>query len=396
MKNSYKKLFLLILAIILSSGFLYGCAATDNVKTSINPKISKQNLNLLIKHDKSITAFTDAIINPKSVIHVKIDKADVLFIKLYNDKQLLSPREMERAETPGLGLSDLPGYKLYQRFLIDYKAYCGSVGGGFESDIYNNTIDYAYGSLEYLFALIVDKYPNVFQETHSWWYKCMTKNNKDTFAVFFALSGFTILNRNPNPLNHSVYAIILYNLYNYNSYIQRIKNTDRELKRERATERLKNKIMHEKNTVWFYYGHLNTNGLNIKTKFVPISAYKEYSHIHIKLYFINNKNIPLTLNLTKTKTLFIPQSGITYGITWYELSNGFINVDKYGSGCDIANRNTELLINPGADCSISMPVRIPGFNPSVNITPELAFGDNITAHLKPMSEYDYDKIHNAH
>lgn len=414
MKTRYKNSFFLFLVIIISSGFLYGCATTAVVKTSVNSDINKQNLSLLIKRDKSIPAFTDAIINPKSVIRIKFHKIDALFFRLYNYKRLLSQREIEQAETGGLSL---PGYnKLHRRFLTSYKAYCNNMGGRFKirgisiqlpmSSSYaiidggssylltdNNDI---LNHLVVLFAKkLADKYPRLLPFDNAWIdysYRCVDAKNQDLFAIFFVESLYV------DHLNHFVDVIIS---YDYNSYIKRMgykiakKNAEyARLEKERAAERLKDKIIREKNTVWFYSGLLSVNGLNMKAKLIPMSAYKDYSHIHIELYFKNNKNIPSAINLTKTKTLFIPQSGVTYGITWYQLSNGFINVNKYGSGCALTNRNTELLINPGADCFISMPVRVPGFNPSINTTPGLAFGDNITVRLNPMNKYNYNKIYN--
>ncbi len=218
---------------------------------------------------------------------------------------------------------------------------------------------------------------------------------KKTIIVGFALC-FLILG------NSNVFARSFY-CYNYamssfnpsvpywsKKYISKkeyAKTSTFKLSYRHCIQRRKRKL---KNTVWLYSGRLNVNELNIKAEFDPISANDVYySHIHIKLYFKNNKNIPFTINLTKTKTLFIPQSKITYGITWYQLGNGFINVNEYGSGCALANRNTELLINPGADCYISMPVRVPGFNKSINITPELDFGGNIIISLSSVSEYKY-------
>jgi hypothetical protein len=210
------------------------------------------------------------------------------------------------------------------------------------------------------------------------------------FALCFLLLGNSNVFARSSYCYHYAQKYTNFDVYNSSgNLVYSTKSSAFKKSYQHCVQRRKRKL---KNTLWFYSGHLNTTGLNIKVKLVPISAYKDYSHIHIKLYFKNNRNIPFTVNLTKTKTLFIPQSGITYGITWYELSNGFINVNKYGKGCALANRNTELLINPGADCSISMPVRVPGFSKNINITPKLDFGDNIAISLSSVSKYEYEYI----
>ena len=140
---------------------------------------------------------------------------------------------------------------------------------------------------------------------------------------------------------------------------------------------LKNKKKHE-----FYVYEVSKT---LKGVFLDVSV--NASEIDFKVR--NNTATPWVLK-TNTNKLIRDNSGNIYGVTWNKETG---NIEAYvsGKGCALTNNNTEFLANPMSDCSLSIPIDIPGFTPSVSDSPvTLEFG-KLIFNLNAVSEYEASK-----
>lgn len=66
---------------------------------------------------------------------------------------------------------------------------------------------------------------------------------------------------------------------------------------------------------------------------------------------------------TDANRKFVARDGKSYDILWEEGKNGgSIKATSSGEGCQLTDKNTVFLVNPGAKCTLSAPVRLPGLS----------------------------------
>jgi hypothetical protein len=141
-----------------------------------------------------------------------------------------------------------------------------------------------------------------------------------------------------------------------------------------------NKINRQEHDILYYKwsGSLKTS-IPVTVKFYP----KKNGYISVDIQ--NSSNTPFTILLNKSK--FLSKNGKIYSILWRTVNNKIIVASVSGSGCAIANDNNIFIANPGASCSLHLPVQIPGFYKSFSDI-LLNLGNGLLFDLKPVTEWE--------
>ena len=83
-------------------------------------------------------------------------------------------------------------------------------------------------------------------------------------------------------------------------------------------------------------------------------------HQHFELSVENRGKTAIQIR-TDTNKKFVGRDGKSYDILWEESKNGdSIKATSSGEGCQLTNKNTLFLVNPGSKCTLSAPISLPG------------------------------------
>jgi hypothetical protein len=64
---------------------------------------------------------------------------------------------------------------------------------------------------------------------------------------------------------------------------------------------------------------------------------------------------------TDTDKKFVARDGKSYDILWEVNKDGeSIKATSSGEGCQLTNKNTLFLVDPGSKCTLSAPISLPG------------------------------------
>jgi hypothetical protein len=84
---------------------------------------------------------------------------------------------------------------------------------------------------------------------------------------------------------------------------------------------------------------------------------------HIELSIENRGRTSMQIR-TDANRKFVARDGKSYDLKWEVNKDGeSIKATSSGEGCQLTNKNTLFLVNPGSKCTLSAPISIPGMSP---------------------------------
>jgi len=88
-----------------------------------------------------------------------------------------------------------------------------------------------------------------------------------------------------------------------------------------------------------------------------------------------------------TDNKFVARDGKSYGILWEMNKDGeSIKATSSGEGCQLTNKNTLFIVNPGSKCTLSAPINVPGVN-QLPLDGKILF-DSFTFDMHRVSSYE--------